>query len=128
MRRSPAGAKAAAVRGLGVTAITTQPAIIVAVNVHGAFAARGADGLMYAGHQHDGLAMKSGQRLLAAGLLLGLAGSGCGNGGSQTAVRVVVDGKNLTSSEQAAVRSIWLFVVGDGDGGTIQRMYSTIGL
>lgn len=72
--------------------------------------------------------MKLGQRLLVAGVLLGLAGPGCGNGGSQTAVRVVVDGKNLTLTEQAAVRSIWLFVVGDGDGGTIPRMYSTTGL
>lgn len=69
--------------------------------------------------------MKLGQRLVAAGLLLGLAGPGCGNGGSQTAVRVVVDGQNLTSTEQSAVRSIWLFVMGDGEGGTIPRMFST---
>src|SRR4051812_6922487 len=72
--------------------------------------------------------MTLGQRLVAAGMLLGLAAPGCGNGGSQTAVRVVVDGKNLTPTEQTAVRSVWLFVVGDGAGDPVPHMYSITGL
>jgi len=40
-------------------------------------------------------------------------------------VKVVVDGHNLSLADQMRVRSVWLYVTGDGDGGVIPQMYST---
>lgn len=66
--------------------------------------------------------------LVATALLVGLASTGCGDGSGQTVVKVVVDGRTLPGADQLRVRSVWLFVTGDGEGGVIPQMYSTMGL
>jgi len=74
------------------------------------------------------IARRCGPWLVALVMLLGFSSEGCGGGGGQTAVNVVVDGRNLTVADQMRVRTVWLYVTGDGDGGSVSQMYSTVGL
>ncbi|HEY8922810.1 MAG TPA: hypothetical protein VIU64_00445, partial [Polyangia bacterium] len=71
------------------------------------------------------IARYCGRWLVGAVLLMGLGSEGCGGGGGQTEVKVIVDGHNLSPADQMRVRSVWLYVTGDGAGGVIPQMYST---